>query len=279
MVRLRGPVAVTAALVSMFFCTPVASAGGAWTGFTSPNDGAHVAVGEPVLITGISGVGEGTSAAGTEVSIDKGPWLPADGNWPWRYVITPTTPGDITVSVRAQHDGEWGYGSRSLVLHAGTPGLLATVYCPCDPRLYEFPVADVDRLPVELGTRVRLDRPGRLTGVRVLRGAYRGPITVRVWGPGGVLLHQQEEPTVTPSHLPIAFTTPVPVATGEEYVVSYYTPEGGYVATEDFHIGTLIRPPFTVPRDAGVYHYGEGGGFPTESWNASNYSIYPVFEL
>ncbi|WP_367128001.1 DUF4082 domain-containing protein [Saccharothrix sp. HUAS TT1] len=271
---------VVVALASMFFGTPVASAGLAWTGFSTPHTGAHVEVGEPLLITGTSGVGEGSNADATEITLDNGAtWLPVDGNWPWRFLYTPTAPGDVTVTVRAAYNGDWTVGSQPLVLHVGTPGVLAPVYCPCTSHVHESAVADVDRLPVELGARVRVDRPGRLTGVHLKRGAYQGPITVRVWGPGGALLHQQEEATVTQPFLPITFTTPVPVSTGAEYVVSYYTPEGGYVAAEDFHIGTVIRAPFVIPRDAGVYRYGEGGGFPTESWNASSYSIHPVFEL
>nr|AGS49370.1 hypothetical protein [uncultured bacterium esnapd4]QEO74956.1 hypothetical protein [uncultured bacterium] len=74
----------------------------------------------------------------------------------------------------------------------------------------------------------------------------------------------------------ITFGTPVPVTPGREYVVSYYTPSGGYLSTENYFVGGLAHGPFHLPVNAGVYRYG--GGFPSDTWNAGNYWVEPVFQ-
>ncbi|MEV6713646.1 DUF4082 domain-containing protein [Lentzea sp. NPDC051208] len=62
---------------------------------------------------------------------------------------------------------------------------------------------------------------------------------------------------------------------GTEYVVSYYTPAGGYKATENYFIGNLAQTLFKIPVNAGVYSYS--GGFPADTWFGGNYGIEPVF--
>jgi hypothetical protein len=99
------------------------------------------------------------------------------------------------------------------------------ISCPCTFRESESPHNEIDPVPVELGVRFAVDRPGWLNRVTFQRGMYRGPVTIRVWGPGGTLFHA----------------------------------------------------PYIVRADAGVYRYGEGGGFPTDTWHHSNYTIYPSF--
>ncbi|NUT51178.1 MAG: DUF4082 domain-containing protein [Saccharothrix sp.] len=273
-------VAVAAVLASTVFGAPVATAQAIdryW--IQAPNVGASAEVGEPVLITGYAMIGEGTGPEKVEITFDGGAtWTDVDGLYFWRHLITPTRPGDITFQVRGWFPRVWDpVYSDVRTLHVGTPAELAPVSCPC--RIYQLVPAqqDVDRLPVEVGMRFTVDRPGRLTSLSFARGAYRGAVTARVWGPGGVLLHEQAVPPTTWDTGHADFTTPVPVQPGAEYVVSYYTPEGGYAVDEDFFIGTQYRAPYVVPVDAGVYHYGVGGGFPTETWNHGNYHVYPTF--
>jgi hypothetical protein len=288
MLRLSRWAAVASVVASAAFGAPVAMAQDEVVGqyvneswITTPSAGAAAAVGEPVLISGYAMIGEGTGPIKVEITFDGGEtWTEADadGYSYWRHLITPVQAGDVTFQVRAwfEYVAEPEY-SGVRTLHVGTPAGFRQITCPCKYSPFFFPGLDIDRLPVELGERFSVDRPGRLSGVDITRGAYGGPVTVRVWGPGGVLLHEQAVPATTGSYSYVTFTTPVPVQPDGEYVVSYYTPEGGYRTTEEFFIGTLYSSPFVIPLDAGVFRYGDGGGFPTETWNHSNYHIYPKF--
>ncbi|MBP2326728.1 hypothetical protein JOF56_007113 [Kibdelosporangium banguiense] len=280
MFRLLRWTAVLAVLTLAVFGAPAAMASTApWHVVYSPSVGARAEVGEPVLITGYSYIGEGTPADSVELTFDGGvTWAEADIYWngSWRYLFTPTQPGDIAFNMRGWYKGQLGDVSPPRTLHVGTPGSLAPVVCPCNFREYEAPRNEIDPLPVELGVRFAVDRPSWLYGVTFQRGTYRGPVTIRVWGPGGTLLHEQDEPASTTGYTSVTIAPSVPLQPGADYVVSYYTPEGGYQASENYYTGTLFHAPFIVRADAGVYHYGEGGGFPTDTWYQSNYTIYPA---
>src|SRR5262249_60510324 len=67
----------------------------------------------------------------------------------------------------------------------------------------------------------------------------------------------------------------------QTYVVSYYTPSGHYASTENYFTSPVLSPPFSTVVDdtggSGVYHYGPGGGFPDQTWPASNYWVEPGF--
>jgi hypothetical protein len=62
-------------------------------------------------------------------------------------------------------------------------------------------------------------------------------------------------------------------------VVSYYAPNGHYAADAGFFATTGVdRPPLHALRDGvdgpnGVYRYGTGGGFPTDTFESSNYWV------
>jgi hypothetical protein len=251
-----------------------------WHVVYSPSVGASAEVGEPILITGYSYIGEGTPAHVVELTFDEGvTWTEADiyPTGSWRYLFTPTQSGDVTFRMRGWYNGELGDVSEPRTFHVGTPGSLAPINCPCTFRESESPHNDIDPVPVELGVRFAVDRPGWLNGVTFQRGMYRGPVTIRVWGPGGTLLHEHAEPTSTTGYTSAAINPPVQAQPGTDYVVSYYTPEGGYQASENYYTGTLFHAPYIVRAGAGVYRYGEGGGFPTDTWYHSNYTIYPSF--
>ncbi|HEX6339441.1 DUF4082 domain-containing protein [Umezawaea sp.] len=271
-------VAVVAALSLVTFGTayarnaPVAAV-------ITPTAGASVPVGVPVLFTGIAVNGETGGITSVELSVDGGStWVEVGTTESWRYVYTPTEVGDLTVVSRAATAAGMGEPTAPRTVHVGSTGPLRPI-----SGLYYFllpdavSAADTDAEPVEVGMRTRFDRPGSITGVALRRGSYAGPITVRVWSSAGVLLGEQ----VT-AESRIMLTTPVPVTADEDYVVSYYTPEGGYRSSEHYFTGTVVSMPFTAPHDgvsgAGVYRYGVGGGFPTDTWHDSNYWIAPYFQ-
>ena len=76
---------------------------------------------------------------------------------------------------------------------------------------------------------------------------------------------------------------PVTLAAGTDYVVSYYSPTGQYVADSETFTGAGVQnEPLTADEDRsgapnGVYRAG-GSGFPTDSWRGTNYWVDVVFQ-
>ncbi len=249
--------------------------------FTSPTPGASVDTGTPVLLAGVAVNGEAGGVVSVEVSTDEGEtWQQADyANETWSYLFTPTEPGTVNLYSRASTSTTLGVVNGPVVLHVGEPGTVTPLSgdrlrlpsLPGKPRINE-----VDDQAVEVGVRTRLDQSGHLTGAIIYRGSYHGPVTLRVWGPDGTLLGEQAAGSEVYVQR-IELSTPVPASAGTDYVVSYYTPSGGYAQTEEYYTGAVITAPFTVPPAGGVYHYGPNGGFPTDTWNNANYWVMPLF--
>ncbi|MFI9010939.1 DUF4082 domain-containing protein [Actinosynnema sp. NPDC053489] len=261
------------------------------TTILAPTAGAGVGVGLPLLVTGSSFSATPEAIVDTELTFDGGAtWVSAEParvlpGWrtDWQHTYTPEVAGDLTIAARAVTAAGPAAAGPAVTVHVGGETVPQPVACAdrCQLSAHYAPtVDDPDTGPVEVGVRVRFDRPGVVPGAGLLRGAYRGPIAVRMWSEDGVLL--AEQPWDHPGLMAeVFFTTPVPVEPGRDYVVSYYTPQGGYATTENYFTGTLVHAPFTAPHDgahgAGVYHYGVGGGFPTDSWHDSTYWILPDF--
>ncbi|PSL57772.1 uncharacterized protein DUF4082 [Saccharothrix carnea] len=253
----------------------------------TPTTRSAAEVGVPILVTGLSLAPTTVAITATELTFDGGTtWVTAEvlrdhdpSRVDWRYVFTPDRVGDVEVVGRVVTASGAGPIGAPVVIHVDGTAVTQQVDCATRCELgtyYKDVVDDPDREPVEVGTRFQVDRPGVLLGASLGRGAYRGPISLRLWSDTGVLL--AEQPWDHPGLMAqIDFPTPVAVEPGRDYVISYYTPEGGYATSEDFFVGTLVRAPFIVPPSAGVYHYGVGGGFPTESWHDSTYWLLPEF--
>ncbi|MCS7481957.1 DUF4082 domain-containing protein [Umezawaea endophytica] len=246
---------------------------------STPTTGAGVEVGVPLLITGIAHNGEAGGIVSVELSVDGGDtWFEVGTTESWRYTYTPPEAGDVTIVSRASTASTTGAWTSPITVHVGGAATPLPVLCSCYFQLPDGVVVnDQDAEAVELGMRTRFDRNGSVTGIAFRRGTYPGPVTARVWSGAGDLL---AEKVATGTR--ILFDAPVPVTAGADYVVSYYTPAGGYASTEDFFTGTVVSTPFSAPHNgvsgAGVYHYGDGGGFPTDTWHDSNYWVAPYFQ-
>ena len=73
--------------------------------------------------------------------------------------------------------------------------------------------------------------------------------------------------------------TPITVTEGTTYVVSYLAPQGRYSYTPGFFTSSVDAGDLTAPStNNGRYLYGASGGFPTFSWNATNYFVDVVFK-
>ncbi|MFE9749454.1 DUF4082 domain-containing protein [Saccharothrix saharensis] len=249
----------------------------------TPTNGSTVAVGVPVLIAGMAVNGESGDITGVDISFDGGvTWLPTEhhsGSWLHRH--TPVEAGPVTYHLRASssRDTSEAYGPYEFFAGgSATPPALRCPYCTLSlPWLPNRPERDdADDAAVELGLRLSFDRAGYVAGAAVHRGTYSGPLTVHLWSSSGALLAE----TVSTSGTAVSyvrFANRVPVVAGEEYVVSYFAPVGGYASSEDYFSAAMVIAPYTMGRGAGVYSYG--GGFPTETWHDSNYWVHPTFEL
>ncbi len=144
--------------------------------------------------------------------------------------------------------------------------------------------SDTDAL--ELGMRFRSTASGRIHGVRFYKGAANlGSHVGHLWAADGTLLATASFDGESPGGWQFAaFTSPVDIVSGTDYVVSYSAPQGGYaVAGGYFGAGDIVNGPLigigtSVSTPNGLYRYGAGGGFPTNSWNGSNYWVDVEFE-
>jgi len=143
-----------------------------------------------------------------------------------------------------------------------------------------------DGAAIEVGTKFRVDAPGLVVGVRFYKGAGNGGSHVgSVWRSDGALLGQVTFTNESGTGWQQAnFTSPVAVAPGTTYVVSYYAPQGryavngGYFSTQGVDNGVIHALANGVDGGNGVYRYGSGGGFPTGSFNAGNYWVDIAFQ-
>ena len=183
----------------------------------------------------------------------------------------------VTVSGVASQDGvplaaqTWSFTTEE----ASSPG--TSLFSGLTPA--NASVSDGDA--VELGTAFTPQADGRITAVRFFKGTGNtGPHTGSVWSSTGTRLGTVTFTDETASGWQQqALDTAVPVAAGQTYVVSYYAPHGHYSVTGAFFGEPWVSGGLTAPSgDNGRYRYGAGGGFPTSSWNASNYFVDVVYK-
>src|SRR5262249_54904753 len=112
-----------------------------------------------------------------------------------------------------------------------------------------------------------------------------GPHTGSLWTDNGMLLGTLAFTNETDSGWQTAtFDHPIPIDAGATYVASYHAPAGHYAGTVDaFATAGLDNAPIHFPIDGpaepnGVFHYGDGGIFPTETYKSAYYWVDLVFQ-
>ncbi|MGC0417688.1 DUF4082 domain-containing protein [Embleya sp. AB8] len=252
---------------------------------TAPTNGGSLPANTNVTVTGTA-TDIGGKVGGVEVSVDNGAtWHPATtGRDNWTYVFTTGAGGSITIKSRATDDS-----ARTETPTAGVTvtigGPPQPVSCPCTlwtPTDQPSAGPDPDTVATELGVKFQPDRAGYITGVRFWKDATNtGTHTGTLWSATGTRLAGATFGTETASGWQqVTFAQPVPVAAGATYVASYQAPNGRYTADQGGLTTAHIRGPLTAPASNasggnGVYRYG--AGFPTSSWNDSNFWVDPVF--
>lgn len=142
-----------------------------------------------------------------------------------------------------------------------------------------------DTAALEIGLRFQSDVAGTITGIRFYKGAANtGTHVGHLWTNTGTLLGTVTFTGETTSGWQQAnFATPIAISAGTTYIVSYYAPKGAYSVTSSaFSSAGVNNVPLHALSNAaaggnGVYLYQSGGGFPTNSYNATNYWVDVVF--
>ncbi|XVV15478.1 DUF4082 domain-containing protein [Actinoplanes sp. CA-131856] len=161
--------------------------------------------------------------------------------------------------------------------------------CPCSiwpTTAVPANPSEADTAAVEVGVKFRSDADGFVTGVRFYKGsANTGTHIGHLWSATGTNLG-----TVTftgesaSGWQTAAFATPVAISANTTYVASYYAPNGRYASDDGaFATAGVDNSPLRALRDGedganGVYRYGTGGGFPTNTYQSANYWVDVVFE-
>ncbi|WP_454295845.1 DUF4082 domain-containing protein [Salana multivorans] len=249
---------------------------GPTTVITSPTQGAGLANGAAVTVTGTAS-DVGGRVAGVEVSIDGGAtWHPAEGREQWTYTGIQQGLGQVEILARAADDSA----------NLGAPSSLSVeVDCPCSvlgDRTPEVASAD-DPGAVELGMKFSPTVAGYVEGVRFYKGALNtGTHTGTLWSETGQALATVTFTDESETGWQEArFSQAVPVSPGVTYVVSYSAPNGGYAVEDDaLYADGLDAGPLTVPggfgADAGSV-FGNLGQFPNQVWYRPLYFVDVLF--
>ena len=161
-----------------------------------------------------------------------------------------------------------------------------TAGCPCtvfSGTALPANASVADPNAVELGMKFQSNMAGRITGIRFYKGATNtGTHVGNLWSSTGTLLGTVTFTNETASGWQQAtFANPVSIAANTTYVVSYHTIVGNYAANNNYFGTAVVNGPLMAPADGaaggnGVYLYG-AGGFPNQTWQASNYWVDVVF--
>jgi hypothetical protein len=161
-----------------------------------------------------------------------------------------------------------------------------TAACPCSlfspvqqPAQQSLPVRDGRPAPgpwsYELGVKVRVDQPMRLTGIKFYKNpGETGTHVGRVWSSSGALLGQVTFSSETASGWQIqGLTSPMLLQAGAVYVVSVNA-NAFFGLTRSGLATQIVSGPLSSVADAQNGVYGlSAGSFPTLSWSSSNYFV------
>ena len=220
--------------------------------------------GLPLSITGVSNPIDGT------VSYD-----------PNTQIVTfmPTTAGTASFTYSVTDGSASAWGNVSITVNS--PPTAQTLFFVSDTPAA---VTVDDPNPVELGVKFQASQNGTITGIRFYKGPQNtGTHVADLWTASGTLLASATFTNESASGWQqVNFSNPVAITAGTTYVASYhtsgdYSANGNYFATAHAN-GSLTAPASDASGGDGLYAYGAGSIFPTNTYNASNYWVDVVFE-
>jgi Domain of unknown function (DUF4082)/Bacterial Ig-like domain/Bacterial Ig domain/Purple acid Phosphatase, N-terminal domain len=253
---------------------------------TSPANGAALAGGQQVTITGTASDTGGGVVGAVEVSVDGGTtWRMANGRGNWTFNWTPSGSGTWNIRSRAVDDS-----ANRETASAGISGTVGPRTCPCSiwdgSTVPANEVEPNDHAAVELGVKFRPNVDGRITGLRFYKGTTNtGTHVGHLWSRTGTML---AEATFTGETArgwqQVSLSSPVNVTAGTTYVASYHAPVGqyawnrSYFESSGFESGPLRALAQGEDGGNGVYGYGPSRTFPSNTYLSENYWVDVVFE-
>jgi hypothetical protein len=190
------------------------------------------------------------------------------GTGPYSVVINGTTYTNVTSG-----------GVINTNLSSGTTSLWANTVVPAFPN-------GNDGQAIEVGIKFRTSVAGQIKALRFYKGnnndANTYTLKLYLASSQALLGSVTFTNTTATGWQTVNLTTPVNVTANTTYVVSYYSPGGSYSYNENFFTTAVVNGPLTGLADGtdgvtGIYRYGTGGGYPTNSYQASNYWADVVF--
>jgi hypothetical protein len=140
-----------------------------------------------------------------------------------------------------------------------------------------------DASSIELGMKFTSDVAGNVLGVRFYKAASNtGTHIANLWTASGTLLATATSTNETASGWQtVLFASPVPISANTIYVVSDFDPNGHYSATPQGLGSAIDNPPLHALSNStsanGLYAYSTSSIFPTNTYNASSYSVDVLF--
>ncbi len=140
-------------------------------------------------------------------------------------------------------------------------------------------VSTITDADAELGIKFTTSQNGSITKVHYYRGINDGLTShiMTLWDNNGTALGTATTSNETTTGWQTAtFASPINITTGVTYTASYRSPTGQYSYTGASLATPIVNGPISTAVSGGVYKYA--GGFPTSSFNNTNYWVDVSFQ-
>ena len=241
--------------------------------FSEAIDVASVTTSSFVLRDGSgSVVAASVSASGSTATLDPNASLVVSTTYTATLMGGPTGIKDLVGNALAA-DYSWSFTTA------------AAPTCPCSiwaASATPQTAAVSDGTALELGVRFQSDVAGFVSGIRFYKGSGNtGTHVGHLWTTSGVQLAAATFSSETATGWQqVTFASPVAISANTPYIASYYAPAGHFSLDRPYFTTSHDNPPLHASADGvggGNGLYRVGTGFPTDSYQSSNYWVDVVF--